>query len=64
MKKKEMICECCGKKNEENKIVKIKSKKKKTFILCKNCLDKIYDKVYFKEIQKYSSNEINFIKKK
>lgn len=34
------------------------------FILCKNCLDKIYDKVYFKEIQKYSSNEINFIKKK
>ena len=61
MKKKEIICECCGKKNEENKIVKIKSKNKKIFILCKNCLDKIYDKVYFKEIQKYSSNEINFI---
>lgn len=58
---KKIICEYCEKKIEENKIIKIKSKKNKTFILCKNCLDKIYDKVYFKEIQKYNSNDLNFI---
>lgn len=59
--KKQIICEYCGKKLEKDEIIKLKLKNKKLLKSCKNCIDKIYDKVHFKEAAKYNLDGRTFI---
>jgi len=60
-KNKTSFCEHCGKNVEKAEIIKIKLKNKKLLNFCKNCVDKIYDKVHFKEAAKYNLDGRNFI---
>ena len=59
--KNKIVCDHCGKKNEKNEIIKLKLKNKKLLNFCKNCIDKIYDKVHFEETAKYNLDDRTFV---
>ena len=59
--KNKIVCEHCGKKIEKDETIKLKLKNKKILNFCKNCINKIYDKVHFDEATKYNLDDRTFI---